>query len=298
VNRRQPSPTYPEWQPFTVLPRDRSDAPGEVTDPAEGDQEASGPAGGNEEASGPAGGNEEAIYAAEAGDRAGNGIASGTHVRSATPSGSRVPGKRSVATTNFRGRLQRLNHIHRHSRIVSLLAVLVIAVLGTGIGAFATFSSSSSTSASVGNGSVGVEWTSSGNTSLAVPVGPVLPGQSVHRHVELSNSGSVPVSELQLMISADETDNSDGLQLAIRDCSVPWSGTTSLTCGGIETVVSAERPLRAVIALQGLGSNEAGGGDFLRLVFRLPETAPASLQATSTTIYFEVLGNQRIGQQR
>jgi spore coat-associated protein N len=206
--------------------------------------------------------------------------------------------RRSVKTSRGGGRTRGLAHIHRHSRIMSVLVVVMIAVLGMGIGAFAMFYSSSSTTAAIGGGSVGAEWVSTGTASLAVPVDSILPGQSVHRHVELRNSGTLAITELQLMISADSTNNSDGLQLAISDCSVPWSGTTSLSCGGVETVVSAERPLSAVIPLHGLGTNEAGGSDYLRLAFRLPETAPTSLQSTSTTVYFEILANHGPGKQR
>ena len=185
----------------------------------------------------------------------------------------------------------------RHRR-TSILVIVMVAVLGVGAGAFAAFFSSESSTVSVGAGEVDVEWSTSVSSSLAVPISSILPGQTVERLVELRNTGSLAISDLQLVITAANADNSDGLQLAISDCSVPWSGSTSFTCGGVETVVSADRPVRAVVALPALGTRQAGGNDFLRMTFRLPASAPVSLQYSSTTVNFEILGNHGVGVHR
>jgi hypothetical protein len=185
----------------------------------------------------------------------------------------------------------------RHRR-TSILVIVMVAVLGIGAGAFAAFFDSASSTVSIGAGEVEVEWSTSVSSSLTVPIPSILPGQTVDRVVELRNTGSLAVSDLQVVITAATADNSDGLQLAISDCSVPWSGSTSFTCGGVETVVSADRPLRAIIALPSLGSHQAGGSDFLRMRFRLPASAPSGLQYSSTTVNFEVLGNHAVGGQR
>jgi hypothetical protein len=200
------------------------------------------------------------------------------------------------------GRARRLNRrrARRDDRLraVAIAAVVGTALFGVGAGAFAAFFDSETVSVTVGSGDVGVEWASSGSAALTVPVASILPAQSTERLVELHNTGSIPVSELQLVVAAANANNSDGLQLAISDCSVPWSGTTTFTCAGVETVVSADRPLRATIALPALSSTEPGGRDYLRLVFRLPSSAPSTLQGATTNVTFEILGNQRTGQNR
>jgi spore coat-associated protein N len=186
---------------------------------------------------------------------------------------------------------------HRHRR-AGILVIAAVSVLCMGAGAFAAFFDSASSTVSVGAGEVEVEWSTSVSASLAVPIPSILPGQSIERLVELRNTGSISISDLQLVIAAATADNSDGLQLMISDCSVPWSGTTSFTCGGVETVVSADRPVRAVIALPTLGAHSAGGSDFIRMSFRLPTSAPVGLQYSSTTVNFEILGNHDVGGQR
>lgn len=183
-------------------------------------------------------------------------------------------------------------------RLASIAVIGTVAALGAGIGAFAAFTASSTSSAAIDSGDVEVAWVSSGSATLAVPIDALRPGQTVQRLVELRNAGSLSIDELQLVVSAANTDVSDGLQLAISDCSVPWGGTSAFTCGGVETVVSDDRPLRGVVALPALGTRQVGGNDYLRLTVRLPLTAPAALQNAATSVTLEVLGNRGPGRQR
>lgn len=182
--------------------------------------------------------------------------------------------------------------------MAGIAVIAAIAVLGAGIGAFAAFYASSTSSVAIDSGDVQVEWVSSGSASLTVPIGALRPGQSEQRVVQLRNAGSLSIDELQLVSSAASTNDSDGLQLAISNCSVPWSGTSTFTCGGVETVVSADRPLRGVIDLPALRTRQVGGNDYLRVTFRLPVTAPSALQGASTSVTLEVLGNRGPGRHR
>jgi spore coat-associated protein N len=210
-------------------------------------------------------------------------------------------GKHAAALGSYTRRAvpRRARHRARaRARVLSVGAIVAVLLLGAGAGAFAVFSDTSSVDVTVGSGDIDVEWVSSGGAALTVPVGSILPGQSVERVVELRNTGTLPVGELQLAIAVANSNTSDGLQLAISDCSVPWTGTTTFTCGGVEAVVSADRPLLAVLALPTLGTNQAGGSDNLRLTFRLPTSAPSALQGASTNVTFEVLGNQGPGGNR
>lgn len=183
-------------------------------------------------------------------------------------------------------------------RVLALAVIAAIALLGAGLGAFATFVDSETSSVSIRAGNVDVEWATSGSAALTVPVSSIRPGQSTQRLIDLRNTGTLSVDELQLVVTATIANNSDGLQLAISGCSVPWSGTGSFSCGGVETVVSADRPLRATIALSQVAARQPGGTDHLRLIFRLPTTAPSSLESTSTNVTFEVLANRGAGRQR
>jgi hypothetical protein len=196
-------------------------------------------------------------------------------------------------------RLRRPHALRRKQRRAAVIAAVVaIGLFGVSAGAYAVFFASETVPVTVGSGNVSVEWASSGGAALTVPVGSMYPGQSTERLVELRNTGTLAVSELQLVVAATHTNDSDGLQLAISDCSVPWAGSTTFTCGGVETVVSADRPVRATIALPTLDSTQSGGLDYLRLVFRIPDSAPATMQGATTNVTFEVLGNQRPGQNR
>jgi hypothetical protein len=188
--------------------------------------------------------------------------------------------------------------LRRHARPIAVVALVVLGAAGAGLGAFATFFASSTAPAAIGSGEVAVEWAPSGGAGIEFDIAPIYPGQSVERLVELRNTGSLPAADLQLTITAADSNESDGIQLMISDCSVPWSGTTTFSCAGVESVVSPDRPARAVIDLPALGADEAGGGDYLRVVFRVPASAPAALQAASATIGFEVLADTGGGRYR
>ena len=97
------------------------------------------------------------------------------------------------------------------------------------------------------------------------------------------------------------TDGGDGLQVAVDRCSVAWSlAGPSATCAGTTTAVAADGPVLGRFALPSAGSAALvpGGVDHLRLVLRLPTTAPSTLQGRSAALMVSVVGVQRRGVQR
>lgn len=184
-----------------------------------------------------------------------------------------------------------------------IAAVLAAVGVAVGVGAYAQFTDAGRASGTVQAGSVDLDWAATPASSLALQIGPLVPGGTVQRLVDLRNIGSVSVAELQLATTGTEgipaTDFSDGIQMRLERCSIPWEGSPgNTTCGGQVTEVIADRPVTGRNTINGASSTAIGGTDHLRFTFRLPESVPYSAADTTGTITFTVLGNQRPGQQR
>lgn len=174
-----------------------------------------------------------------------------------------------------------------------------LALSGT---AWADFTAADTSEASVAAGSVDLDWAATDAAPLSLEIGPLRPGETTRQLVDLENRGTVAVSRMQLAYSggtSPATDLSDGIQMTVEECTVPWTGTAeSTSCSGTTTRLAEDRPVTGRTDLTGTTASATGATSHLRFTFRLPDSSPDTAQDTATTVDFAVLGNQRPGEHR
>jgi predicted ribosomally synthesized peptide with SipW-like signal peptide len=191
-----------------------------------------------------------------------------------------------------------------------------IAILGTvaaiaGLGTFATFTSSTSASQSISSGSVTIALGATAATNrLTVNATGIVPGDTIQRAVDLTSSSSDPLGSVSLTTTASpstllDTDATNGLQMTITSCSVPWtesgiSPAFTYTCSGSTTIVVASRAvIGSNIGLSGLNVlGSASGTDHLRVTLSLPSSAGNSFQNLTSTVTYAFTGTQRAATNR
>jgi spore coat-associated protein N len=191
--------------------------------------------------------------------------------------------------------------------------LLSFALLGSaagiaGLGTYATFTSSTPAQAQVlGAGTVSIQLGANGTAANRLDVGAsgLFPGDTIQRAVDLTSSGTNGgLAAITLTTSASpssllDTDKTNGLQLKVDSCSLPWAESGlpyTYTCPGTAQAVLASRPVvGADLALDHLTSLTAGGTDHLRTTVSLPQTAGDSFQGVSSSIGFVFTGTQRAG---
>ena len=182
---------------------------------------------------------------------------------------------------------------------IFLGGVLPVAAMGlSATGAFGTFTGTSVALTDVGAGTVKLSWNGTATAQFYATVGPLEPAVSTQLVANLVNFGNVDLSTVQIAVTGTNTGPlSDGLQLAIDSCSVPWAGSApNYTCGGMSHIVSADRPVVGVINLPGSSALTPGTRDFLRFTFRMADSAPNGLMNTSGHVTITATGIQRAGQ--
>lgn len=199
-------------------------------------------------------------------------------------------------------------HLKLQPYLVKLIVSLALAGAAAsvaGLGTFATFTSSTSASNGISSGTVKVELGAAGPANrLTVGATGLVPGDSLQRAVDLSNTGSESLASVVLSTSASpssllDTDAANGLQIAIDKCSVAWTESAppyTYSCSGSTTSVLASRAvIGSNLALAGLSSLAPGSTDRLRVTVSLPASAPNSMQGLSSSIVYTFTGTQRGG---
>jgi hypothetical protein len=194
-------------------------------------------------------------------------------------------------------------------KVVGSLAIAGAAAAVAGLGTFGTFTSSTTpvaTQVSTGNVAINLAQPSGSYTIPATTTG-FVPGDSLTRAVTLNNTGTAAMSSITFATTATAsnlltTDVVNGLQLAVRSCSVPYTqgGTAAAptyTCGGTESVLTSGAAVRSV-QLPGLASLNPGGSDNLVFSISLPTSADNSFQGLSNTLNLTFTGVQRTGAAR
>lgn len=191
----------------------------------------------------------------------------------------------------------------RHLPVIALactLPLLATALVIVTSGAYAVFTSSLSAQSGVGAGEVNLTWSNSASSQLPFALDGLQPGTTLQLSADLVSAGSLAISAIQLDVAGTGTGTvSDGVQFAVDRCSTPWnvSGST-LTCAGTTTVITADRPVNAVLSLAGSAAFTVGGIDHLRFTFRLPTSSPVSAQNSSGSILLTAVGVQVASQQQ
>jgi hypothetical protein len=192
-------------------------------------------------------------------------------------------------------------------KVVASLGVLGAAAAVAGLGTFGTFTDSSTPIAStIASGTLSIDVTQQGFTVPATTSN-FVPGDSLTRAVNLVNDGSSPLGSVTLgstvaTPSILTTDTTNGLQLAVKKCSVPYTqaGTASAatyTCSGTETVLGSG-PAVTNMTLSNVASLNAGGTDYLTFSISLPTSADNTFQGKSAALSLTFTGTQRTGTAR
>ena len=192
-------------------------------------------------------------------------------------------------------------------KVVGSLGVIGAAAAVAGMGTFGSFTDSSTPVATtIQSGTLNIDVAQQG---FAVPVTTAgfVPGDSLTRAVNLVNSGNVALGSVTLntTVSAPSiltTDTTNGLQLALKSCTVAWTqgGTAqapTYTCSGTERLV-ANGPAVGNYALSNPASLASGGTDYLTFAISLPGTADNTFQGKSAALSLVFTGNQRTGTAR
>ncbi len=196
-------------------------------------------------------------------------------------------------------------------KVVGSLAVIGTAAAVAGLGTFGSFTDTTTpVDTTVSTGTLSINVTQPANV-VAIPVTTTnfVPGDSLSRAVNLINDGAADLGSVNLsstLTSAPATvlttDTTNGLQLTVKKCSVPWTqgGTTAAptySCTGTQSTILSG-PAVTTAALSNPASLTAGGTDYLTFTVSLPTSADNSFQGKSASLSLVFTGTQRAGQAR
>lgn len=188
------------------------------------------------------------------------------------------------------------------TRVAASVAIALTAAALTGTGTFGTFSSTATAAPlAVQDGTVVVR-VAAGDGSAAVPLGYSLdPGSSSTQLLDLVNGGSADLASITLATVATassilDTNSTDGLQMGVQSCSVPWAADQ--TCAGVLRTVLASGPVIRTAALSAPLSLAAGATDHLAVTMALPTSAGDAFTSQSSTLSLVFTAVQRTGGSR
>ena len=194
-------------------------------------------------------------------------------------------------------------------KVVGSLAVIGTAAAVAGLGTYGNFTDSTTPmNTTVASGTLSIDLTQpAGAYAIPVSITGMVPGDSITRAVNLVNDGTLGLSSVSVVSTATApsvltSDATNGLQLSVKSCSVPWTqgGTSSAptyTCGGTtQTLVNG--PAVTTMGLSNPASLNAGGTDHLVFSVSLPTSADNTFQGKSATLSLSFTGVQRSGTAR
>jgi hypothetical protein len=201
---------------------------------------------------------------------------------------------------------------HSNTRkVVGSLAIVGAAAAVAGLGTFGNFSDSSTPiNTTVATGTLSIDVAQPGGV-IAIPVttNNFVPGDSITRAINLVNDGGADLGSVNLsstLTSAPSnvltSDNVNGLQLAVRKCTVPWTQTgtaqaPAYSCTGTQTTILSGPAVNSA-TLSSPASQLAGGTDYLTFSISLPASADNTFQGKSASLSLVFTGTQRAAQTR
>ncbi|HEV7211371.1 MAG TPA: TasA family protein [Blastococcus sp.] len=189
-------------------------------------------------------------------------------------------------------------------KVVGSLGIVGAAAAVAGMGTFGSFTSSTTpVSTTVASGTVSISASQPGFT-MPVTTSNFVPGDSMTRAITLTNNGGSPLGSIGLASTATAssiltTDTGNGLQLAVKECSVPWTqgGTSTAatyTCSGTTTTI-VSGPAVNNVTLPNANALVGGGTDYLTVAVSLPASADNTFQGKSATLNLTFTGVQATG---
>ncbi len=204
-----------------------------------------------------------------------------------------------------------LSALSTRSKALASVALVGSAAAVAGLGTFGSFTSSTSASQALSSGTVTIALGAAGTAANRLTIGAsgLVPGDTVQRAVQLSNTGSQGLSGITLSTLASpssllDTDATNGLQLTVQSCPTAWTegGTApayTYTCSGTASTVLSSRPVSipagSAATLPGLNSLAPAGSDNLLVTETFPTAAGNTLQNQSSTVTYNLVGTQRAG---
>ncbi|MBB3082827.1 TasA family protein [Geodermatophilus sabuli] len=189
-------------------------------------------------------------------------------------------------------------------KVVGSLGVIGAAAAVAGLGTFGAFTDSTTPiTTQVTAGSVDINLAEAG-ASIPVTTTDFLPGDSMSRAVTLSNDGDSALSSVNLAVTTSTkpasvltTDTTNGLQLALKSCSVAWTqgGTAAAptyTCSGTQRTIG-EGPVVNNFPLSDPASINPRGKDHLVFTISLPHGAGNEFQKQSAALSLTFSATQR-----
>jgi hypothetical protein len=176
-------------------------------------------------------------------------------------------------------------------RIAASIVVVGAAAAVAGLGTFGSFTDSTTPVVTqLETGVLSIELTKAADaaTLSLFDNGNFLAGDSESSAIDLVNAGTVALGEMRMASvatssSALDSDEVNGLQLAVDSCSESWTlDDGSWSCDG-ETTRFYSGPIVADAPLTGAASLAPGGVDHLLLTATLPATTTADMVADATS---------------
>jgi hypothetical protein len=192
-------------------------------------------------------------------------------------------------------------------KVVGSLGVIGAAAAVAGMGTFGSFTDSTApVDTTVTSGTVDIDLASVGE-AIPVTTAGFVPGDSLTRAVNLVNKGTAPLASVMLNTTVATpsnltTDLTNGLQMAVKSCSVAWTpggvaGTPTYTCSGTERLL-ASGPAVGNVTLSDPASLAAGATDHLTFAITLPASADNDFQGKTAALSLTFTGTQRTGTAR
>jgi hypothetical protein len=190
-------------------------------------------------------------------------------------------------------------------KVVGSLAIAGTAAAVAGLGTFGTFTDSTTPVATtVQTGTLDINLNvPNGGVAIPVTTSNFVPGDSITRAVTLSNDGSTDLSSVTLTSTATAssiltTDLTNGLQLSVKGCSVPWTrggpaSAPTYTCSGATSTLYSGSAVAGNVQLPNPASLTAKGVDHLTFSVSLPTNADNAFQGKTASLGLTFTGTQR-----
>ena len=193
------------------------------------------------------------------------------------------------------------------TRTKAVVAGGLVALPAAGVGgaAFATFTGTSTASQAVDSGTVSLS-SINGNVAgnrLTVGASNIAAGDTIQRAVTMTNTGSIDLASITLDTAASttsllDTDATNGLQMTIDSCTVPWTESAFpyvYTCSGtVSSVLASSSVIGTGRTLNNLDLTN-GATNNLRVTLSLPNAAGNTLQNQASVIDYTFTATQRNG---
>lgn len=196
----------------------------------------------------------------------------------------------------------------RLQKVLLTASVMTAAAGLAGAGTYATWSQSASADQSITTGTFGIAL---GGTSLAnefgVPVDHVVPGDTIARRVDVTNTGNTPwdIYKVDVTGSPGTTPNlhdgsDDALTTSIYSCATAWESATLAGCTTTPVAVTTDAVIdgKNSIDLTALGADAGSATDHLLVITSYPTDASnyATYGGLSDTITYTFSATQRDGE--